>query len=84
MGWQQPKIILSKHRERINDLAITPNGRTIVTASLDKTIKIWKKDGNGNYISSDSLVKEQESGKGHNEAVYAIAISADGSHYCLG
>ncbi|XP_069610694.1 WD repeat and SOCS box-containing protein 2 isoform X2 [Ranitomeya imitator] len=65
---------LSGHQDVVRDLSFTKNGSlTLVTASRDKTLRIWdlKKDG--------KLIQELT---GHVQWVYCCAISPDCSMLC--
>lgn len=55
------------HRDEVNGLAIAPDGKTIVSASDDQTVKIWQIDGTLLYTLT-----------GHTDDVEAVAI--DGSN----
>jgi COMPASS component SWD3 len=59
---------LRGHSYWVQDVAIAPDGRTIVSASKDGTIKLW-----------DILTgREMRTLHGHEAAVLSVAISADG------
>jgi len=51
------------HRDEVNGVAITPDGKTIVSVSDDQTVKIWRTDG--------TLVKTLTE---HRDDVEAVAI----------
>ena len=60
---------LRGHADAILALAISPDGKTLATASYDRLLKLWNlQDG-----SEIHTLKE------HTDAVYAIAFSPDGS-----
>ena len=60
---------IAQHRSEIRSVAITPNGRTIVTAGEDRQIKVW----NGQTGSLEQTLS------GHQETIKTVAISADGN-----
>ncbi len=59
---------LENHRDTINDIAFSPDGNMIATASKDNTVEIWSKQG-----------KELETLKGHQGDVKAVTFSPDGN-----
>jgi WD40 repeat protein len=64
-----PKLIIqSGHNESVNDVAYSPDGTIIATASSDKTIKLWD-------ASSRRLLNNLE---GHSGAVASIDFSPNG------
>ncbi len=58
---------LEDHKGTVYAVAISPDGKTIASASEDKTIKLWKKDG--------TLLRTLA---GHSDIVYKVAFSPDG------
>ena len=64
----------SGHGCSINSLTVTPDGKTIVSASSDHTIKLWE-------ISSG---KEIQIIKGHSSDINSVAISFDGKYIVSG
>ena len=60
--------ILKGDGERINAVALTPDGLTIVSGCADKTVRVWD-------VSSGDGPRKLE---GHTGAVYAVALTADG------
>lgn len=62
------KVLLTGHDGPINTIAVSPNGKYIVSGSCDKTIKIW-----------DMLTgKELNTLTNHNDWINSIVISKDG------
>ena len=67
--WKNVQLLhtLTDHSRGVNAVAISPDGQTLVSASSDRTIKLWSLD-TGELI--DTL-------NGHSEAVFCVAISPD-------
>ncbi|MEP0783843.1 serine/threonine protein kinase [Trichocoleus sp. DQ-A1] len=59
---------LSRHSYKVNSIAINPDGETLVSASHDKTIKVWN-------MKTGELIRTLT---GHYYSVYCVAISPDG------
>ncbi|MDI9640244.1 hypothetical protein QM565_31555 [Geitlerinema splendidum] len=64
--WQFVKTIPG-HSEPINAISVSPDGRTLATASKDRTIGLWNLQ---THQLSYTLC-------GHAQAVYAVAFSPD-------
>jgi WD40 repeat protein len=79
MGGETPRLViqrprgghptvLSGHRHRVLDVAFSPDGRSLLSASADGTARIWNvADG-----------KLEQVLRGHDEAVESAAFSSDG------
>jgi WD40 repeat protein len=65
--------IVAKHKESVNSVAFSPDGKTILTGSKDGTAWLWDMEGN--------LVQEF---KGHKREVLSVAFSPDGKTILTG
>ncbi len=61
--WQQ-----QAHQKRITRLAFNSKGNILVSASFDRTAKLWQ-------IETDKSLKQQKVFLGHKKAIYSISIS---------
>jgi len=59
---------LSEHSNYVSSVAITNDRTMIISASYDKTIKVW------NYDTGEEI----KTLIGHSECIFSIAISKDG------
>lgn len=66
-GWV--RAMPRAHRSQINAVAVDPAGRFILSASSDRTIRIW----------DFSTGKELESLLGHSREIWSLAVSGDGT-----
>ncbi|MEA5619661.1 serine/threonine-protein kinase [Cronbergia sp. UHCC 0137] len=64
----QELAVLQGHSQRVNVVAISPNGKTLVSGSDDKTIKVWN-------LTTKKLVYTLT---GHSDSIHALAFSTDG------
>ncbi|SCU92889.1 LAFA_0F13520g1_1 [Lachancea sp. 'fantastica'] len=63
----KPITRMTGHQKLVNHVAFSPDGRYIVSASFDNSIKLW--DGrNGNFVATF---------RGHVASVYQVAWSSD-------
>src|SRR6476661_6559606 len=65
---------LEGHTHLVNAVAVTTDGKRVISGSADKTIKVWDL----------TTGKEQFTLKGHTYWVNAVAVTADGRHVISG
>ncbi len=66
--WKHCAQIVEGHRKGITAVAVTPDGRHVVSGSRDKTLKLWDLDTR-QYLQTF---------KGHPEQVTAVTVTPDG------
>ncbi|CAD6205704.1 GSCOCG00009975001-RA-CDS [Cotesia congregata] len=64
---KKPIARMTGHRQLVNDVKFSPDGRLIASASFDKSIKLWE-------AVTGKFIKNLH---GHIQAVFSIAWSAD-------
>ncbi|MBW4583526.1 MAG: hypothetical protein KME42_28525, partial [Tildeniella nuda ZEHNDER 1965/U140] len=63
----QERDRLEEHSDYVWSVSFSPNGQTIATASKDKTVKLWNRQG-----------QELQTLKGHSGDVWSVSFSPDG------
>ena len=66
---------LQGHTDLVNSVAFSPDGRHIVSGSLDQTIQVWDAQTGGQVGNPF---------QGHTESVNSVAFSPDGRHIVSG
>jgi len=67
------------HKAQIRDIAVTKDGKTIVSAGVDKTILLW--DAQSGEIIDEIYGQQQEGDEG---MIYAMALSPDNRWLAVG
>src|SRR5262245_10251286 len=68
---------LRGHREAVYGIAFTPDGKQLLTASGDPSIKVWD-------AATGKEIKTFAGQSGHRQLVLAVAVSPDGSAFATG
>ena len=72
--WPRNQCVLQGHASAVWSVAFSPNGRHIVSGSLDKTIQLWDAQTGGQVGNL----------QGHTGSVNSVAFSPDGRHIVSG
>jgi WD40 repeat protein len=67
-------LTLKGHTERVLSVAFSPDGKRIVSGSLDKRVKVWDADKGVETLTL----------KGHTDGVMSVAFSPDGKRLVSG
>ncbi|MGL5806129.1 MAG: WD40 repeat domain-containing protein, partial [Xenococcaceae cyanobacterium] len=76
--WHKDGTLLSTlagHQERVTSIAFSPDGQYLVSASADRTVKIWQL--NREYPSQTQILRTLD---GHQDWVTCVAFSPDGQY----
>ena len=65
---------LTGHQSGVLSVAVTPDGRYIVSGSQDKTVRVWERDTG----------KEVQKLTGHHDWVTSVAVTPDGRYIVSG
>jgi hypothetical protein len=63
-----PQLVIHGHTKSVEGLAVTPDGRTLISASRDGTVKLWT-------LPDGQLIGTQE---GHDKHLRAVALGREG------
>ncbi|MFN5565107.1 MAG: WD40 repeat domain-containing protein [Pseudanabaena sp.] len=67
----------SAHTDCVHSIAISPNGKILISSSYDKSIRLWRLP-DGKHINTIDMSKYCHNGKGTQPK--PIQISPDSSH----
>src|SRR5262245_64483307 len=70
-------VVLKGHAEAVYGIAFTPDGKHVVTASFDKTLKVWD-------AATGKELKTFGGPQGHQGLVLSVAVSPDGQSFASG
>src|SRR5260370_39120777 len=70
-------VVLKGHTEAVYGIAFTPDGKQLVTASFDKTLKVWD-------AATGKELKSFGGPQGHQGLVLSVAVSPDGQSFASG
>src|SRR5689334_13331335 len=80
-GQQRPILALEAggHTAAVSEVQFTPNGKRLITASHDKTVRIWDL-----ATGESSRVLRLPVGPGREGCLFALALSPDGKTLAVG
>lgn len=64
---RQPRAIIRGHGDEVNGIAFTPDGKTFISTSADRTARLWDA-----FSGQERAVL-----RGHQDWVYAVAVAPD-------
>src|SRR5437870_3831976 len=70
----KPRLVFREHKNLVHAIAFSPDGRSLVSASDDGTVKLWE--------TASGMVRLTM--KGHEGRVHAVAIAPDGRMFASG
>lgn len=78
---EEPILVIDPHghSSQITDIMFTPDGKTLVSVSFDKTIRLWD-------VETGELIKtlRHQIGTGHDGEIHTAALSPDGKILVIG
>ncbi|MBO1054810.1 MAG: hypothetical protein HEQ25_23335, partial [Dolichospermum sp. DET73] len=70
----EEQLTLSGHSESVQAVAVTADGKRVISGSSDNTVKVWNLETG----------EEQLTLSGHSNSVQAVAVTADGKRVISG
>ena len=67
-------LTLKGHMSKVESVCVTPYGLHVVTASGDKTARVW-------LLADGALMRTLE---GHTDSVSSVCVTPDGQHVVTG
>jgi WD40 repeat protein len=82
--WQDGKPIrtVEAHQGWVRDLAVTPDGKLLVSVGDDMLVKLW--DAQSGQPLQTLEGHDKRTPQGHVTALYTVAVSPDGKHLASG
>jgi WD40 repeat protein len=78
----KPERCVEAHRGWVRDLAVTPDGKLLVSVGDDMLVKLWELDTG--KLNRTLEGHDQRTPQGHVTALYAVAVGPDGKHLASG
>ena len=66
------KLMPGSHRDAVNDIRFSPNGKLLASVSDDKSVRVWTRSADGTFGASPEVLVR------HQERVRAVDFTADG------
>ncbi|KIM71121.1 hypothetical protein PILCRDRAFT_805352, partial [Piloderma croceum F 1598] len=73
--WPEVLHVLEGHMSGVLSVALSPDGKQIVSSSRDRTIRVWDVDTGGVLTGTF---------EGHTDVIWSVAFSPDGKHIASG